>query len=93
MSEDRALRQELETLQQAGKELRAELSVPHAPAFSAAREQLQRQVAAEAPVLVREEKLALAATTREAELASAVDHARTALREEANRRERIRFVL
>lgn len=86
MSEDRALRQELETLQQAGKELRAELSVPHAPAFSAAREQLQRQVAAEAPVLVREEKLALAATTREAELASAVDHARTALATAEQRR-------
>lgn len=86
MSEDRALRQELETLQQAGKELRAELSVPHAPAFSAAREQLQRQVAAETPVLVREEKLALAAATREGELTTAIDHARTALAAAEQRR-------
>ncbi|MDP1828112.1 MAG: hypothetical protein Q8L48_32855 [Archangium sp.] len=86
MSEDRALRQELETLQQAGKELRAELSVPHAPAFLGSREQLQRELAAEAPVLVRDEKLALAATTREAELTTAIDHARTALAAAEQRR-------
>jgi hypothetical protein len=86
MSEDRALRQEFETLQQAGKALRAELAVPHAPAFLTAREQLQRQLATEAPALVREEKLALAATTREAELTTAIDHARTALAAAEQRR-------
>ena len=86
MSDERALRSELETLQHGGKNLRAELDVPHAPAFLTARDELVQQLTQDTPTLGREEQSASVASAKEAELLTAIELARSALASAEQRR-------
>ena len=86
MSSERALRSELEQLQQGGKNLRAELAAPHAPAFVTARDELIKALTDEAPTLGPAEQLAAVATAQETELLTAIELARTALARAEQRR-------
>ena len=65
MSDERALRQELETLQHQGKALQAEQGLPNRPKFIDTRDALMRQLLEETPTLAREEKRASVAVARD----------------------------